>query len=157
MSESRYGFSEGRHQATTVSMPTEAFPAGVIRPEVLYLPSFGGSRRPTGTPLSVGDVFGHEVPTRPRFMPPEFHSWSMVERIMVSTVEIIETRRSPNHPLRQDWTGELLIDGDKVSFSSDMKLEEGERYRVVLEHTEPVPGDKVLEIHQRINDERQHA
>lgn len=79
----------------------------------------------------------------------------MAERIEISTVKITELKKSGNHPFKGDWTGQIVLDGDTIHFSTDERMQEGKEYRVVLERTEPIPGEQIIEIHKIIEDEKQ--
>ncbi|WP_229126044.1 hypothetical protein [Halapricum desulfuricans] len=75
----------------------------------------------------------------------------MSERIDISRVEVINIERSPNNPFSEKWTGSLRMEGSEFTFTTNIELKEGKKYRVVWERTEPRKSEQMFIIHKVVN------
>jgi len=153
MSGSRCGFSYCEHSAATVSMPSMAFLLDCISycfmNTLVWKLFFTSLVRLPRRELLVNT----SASTSQKIKWLAKYCLNMSQRVGVTTVKVITLERSSNHPFREKWSGLINLNGNKVRFSTDECLREGERYRVVWERTEPIVGKQIIRIHEVIENE----
>ena len=80
----------------------------------------------------------------------------MAQRIGHTEVEVLEVTQQRGDPLKDDWEGELLINGVRERFTTEIeKIQSSKIYWAVYERTETMAGEPIIKIHE-ITDESEN-
>ena len=80
----------------------------------------------------------------------------MAQRIGHTEVEVLEVTQRKGNSLKDNWEGELLINGVRERFTTEIEeIQSSKIYWAVYERTETMTGEPIIKIHE-ITDESEN-
>jgi len=80
----------------------------------------------------------------------------MAQRIGHTEVEVLEVTQRRGNSLKDNWEGELLINGVRERFTTEIEeIQSSKIYWAVYERTETMAGEPIIKIHE-ITDESEN-